>query len=213
MKTDLQILQHELALYDRVITHLHTIQRKSFLQYAIGIGQYVVKEFFEGDFHALHDKAHDKGASFQRFLVERKEELGELDLSATTLRTYVSAAEVAQGLPEHVAAQLGLVHLRQLSAVRDAPTREKMAHDAAHLHWNRGQIDIAVNDWKKAQRQGTEKRGPKPRPAVLRAASDAHAAVKRLHKLHGAAANLDVAHRVVLLGELAAMRKILDGLG
>lgn len=210
MATALQRYQRDLLLYDRVVGHLRTLQRTAFLGHAIAVGEYIVAEFFGGDFAAVHDKAHDKQLSFQDFLAARQEQLTDLDLPPTTLRTYIAAAEVARDLPEHVASKLGLVHLRQLAIVKDVPERKRLAHEAAGMQWTRQQLAVAVQDWRKAQRHGKRKPGPKPRPAVLQAAASARLAVRKLHKLHGAAGHLDEAHRMVLLVELAAMRKALD---
>jgi hypothetical protein len=211
MTTELQTLRTELALHDRVLAHLRTLQRKAFLGHAIAIGQYVVHEFFAGDFAAVHDKAHDKQRSFQDFLATRGEQLAELDLSATTLRTYVAAAEVAKDLPESVAAQLGLVHLRQLAAVTEVPVRQQMAHEAATLRWSKAQLGTAVGEWKRAKVKG-DKRGPKPRPAVLLAAAAVRTAARKLHGLHGAAVSLGAEHRAALRVELAEIQRLLAAL-
>jgi hypothetical protein len=208
MTTELQTLRAELALHDRVLAHLRTLQRKAFLGHAIAIGQYIVHEFFAGDFMAVHDKAHDKQRSFQDFLATRGEQLAELDLSATTLRTYVAAAEVAKDLPESVAAQLGLVHLRQLATVTEVPARQHMAHEAATLRWSKAQLGTAVGEWKRAKVKG-EKRGPKPRPAVLVAAAAVRTAARKLHGLHGAAVSLGAEHQAALRAEVVEIRKLL----
>jgi len=212
MTTALQSLHSQIALHDTVIRQLKTLNRKAFLQYAIDVGQQLVEAFFDGDFNALHDKNLDKQANFQVFLVERKDELSEMDLSGNTLRNYVAAAEVAHTLPKQLVGHLGLTHLSQLAIVRDAPERARLAHEAASMQWTKQQVATAVREWKDKTRHG-KRAGPKHKPEVLKAAVAMHAAMRRLHHLHGAATQLNDEHKTALKLEIKAATALLKELG
>ena len=137
--------------------------------------------------------------------------MAELDLSGRTLHRYIAATEFSRSLPDHVRAQLGLDHLQKLAAVPDATVRNRLAHDAATMHWTRDQVGIAVAEYKASLRHG-KKVGRKEKPAVLKSATALRAAVKHLMRLHGAANQLSPAHRAVLQSDLLAVRDALDGL-
>lgn len=191
------------AELDRAIAHLRTLNRQAFLQYVISVGNYLVKEFFGGDFSAVHDQNPNKQRSFVELLSRRTAELKEIDLSANTLRRYMAATEVWHGLPQHVRNRLGVEVMQRLAVIPNGPDREKLAHDAAEMQWTREQAAAAVRDYKAAKVHG-KRRGPKVKPDVLKKAVAVHRAVRELTRLHGAAESLGVAHRATFVNEIEA---------
>lgn len=191
-------------VFDTAIAHLRSLSRTAFLRYAITVGDYLVHHFFAGNYAALHDQDPNKAASLHAFLRERRAELAELDLSATTLRRYMAAAESWQALPDASREHLGLHQLQSLAAVGDPQERRQLAHQASVQHWSKEKTAAAVQDYKKRLRGG-QNRGRKPLPVVLKDAHALQGAAERLVRLHGAAQTLDAGHRQRFLAALDAV--------
>ncbi len=72
------------------------------------------------------------------------------------------------------------MHLAGLAAVVDPEKRQELAHDAATLRWTGEQVRLAVADQKTKARGGKAKPGRKEKPALLKAAVPARAALRKL---------------------------------
>ena len=179
MATDLVPTASDTQL-DAAIAHLKSLNRHAFLQYAVSVGQYFVNHFHDGDHAAALAAGSDKQGGIQALVSRRRAELQDLDLTGRTLRKYVAATVVWQGLPEQTRAKLGIDHLERLAAVGDVVERKKLADDAATMQWTLVQVATAVRQFQKEQRGGGKKRGRKEKPKALKLAVALAAAVKKV---------------------------------
>lgn len=197
---------------DRAVRHLRTLHKAHAVGLAIAVGEFVVREFYDGDFAAARSRDPGKHARFQQLLIRRGQELADLSLPGRTLRRCVAASDVWRGLPEESRSRLGVTHLETLAAVPNADERKRLAHEAAAMHWTGEQVQLAVKDLKRQERGEKRKPGRKTKPQVLKAAVAAHAELRRLYELRSAAVHLDGSHATEYAGLLASLQELVEKL-
>ena len=167
MSAAITTIETDLDRFDRTIEHLRNLSRGALLQYALGVGKYLIDDYFDGDVGAYFDTSRTKESSFNALLRDREAELKEMQLSPRTLRNYICAWDVWQQLPAPVQGQLDLTDLYKLATVSDTTERTKLATEAVDNNWSLHQVGTAVEQWKADKNVGKEKRGPKVHPEYI----------------------------------------------
>lgn len=154
-------------LLDRVITSLRALSRGVRLQYALQVGALLLDSFWSGNPENYRDKQKPAGTGFGALLQERAEQLDDLQLSPSTLRTYIRSTIVWRQLPAHVRERLDLPNLQVLTLLPDADQRGKLAAEAVQANLTTRQLETRVAQARQQLRKGAA-RGRKPVPEPLK---------------------------------------------
>lgn len=194
---------------EATVQHLRMLGRTALLQYALAVGRHLIDVWFDGEIQAYRDRTSSLHVGFQRLLDDRRADLADLNLSASTLRNYMLADVTWRELPVRVRERLELTHLYRLAKVVDPIARVELAHEAAERGWATRQLEAAIQD-----RLDTERlsRPRPPMPEEVRAWQQVFHAVRKAAEVPGNVGALPLGHRHVLRREVEASLERLQAL-
>ncbi len=144
-------------LLDRVVGGIREIALRKGLEYYLEVGQYLIDEFFDGDFEH-YAKRGKKHTSF-RALANHP----DLPMSYVTLHYAVRVRRQIALLPDDVRGALTFSHHKALLALRDEKARVSLARKAVDKKWTLATLKAEVSK-RIAKERASENRGRTPLP-------------------------------------------------
>ncbi len=151
-----------LDLVDSAVRDINRIYVGKGLEAARGIGEYVLKTFFDGKTRNFQRRGR-KHVSFRR-LAER----GDLRVSHMFIWNCVAFVDQLKLLPSDIAKALPVTHHTLLLPVHDEKTKVLLARKAVRENLTKRELAVEVRRVREQKTNGGARRGRPPTPAVVR---------------------------------------------
>ncbi len=143
---------------DEAVNFINRKTILSGLDLAREVGQYILDNFFDGDYQKFADPSSAKEGSF-RALLSRE----DLLLGNTTLYNFVRVSHQLELLPSDLVDRLTLTQHRALLPLPDPKLKEKLARRALDQGWTSSVLEAEVS-----KHLPVSRRGRKPSPLVVK---------------------------------------------
>ncbi len=161
-------------LVDRAVRDLNTIYVRKGLETARLIGEYVLANFFGGDFEELRRN----GTKFNSFRKLAKRE--DLHVSYTFLWNSVAVVEQLGVLPSDLAEALPLSHHKLLLPVNDPQEKVEFAQQAIKKDLSKRQLEAEIKRHRRAEDR--PRRGRRPLHPAVKALSRTRKAIDDIYE-------------------------------
>lgn len=127
---------HQLSSHEDILDALESVARRLGLQHRIESGKILLDAFYAGDARAYESRDNTKDTRFRDFVARHADALERFGWSETTARDAIRCWIVFQTLPDQVRQSLFYSQVVELTRIRDATLRTKVAigciqHDAS----------------------------------------------------------------------------------
>lgn len=143
---------------ERAVAYINDSVLGAGLELARQISEYVLNEFFDGDYARFVDPSRTKPASFRKLCRH-----ANLAIGGHRLYTYVRIGQQLKRLPEDVAERLSVTHHRALLPLKSDKERLELAVRAADEEWTGTQLESEVRS-----RLPPSTKGRKPLPVAVK---------------------------------------------
>ncbi|HNC94858.1 MAG TPA: hypothetical protein PKW90_01975 [Myxococcota bacterium] len=130
--------------HQATLARLHALSRNHLLFFRLEVGRLLLQDYFGGDPAAYHSQDPDKTQSFVGFLESCGEQLKEIGLGETVLRSCILAQAAVAALPPGTVERLLFSHIVELARVHDGATRSLLAQATIENQWSSRQLRDAA---------------------------------------------------------------------
>ncbi len=131
--------------HNATLGRLHALSRNHLLFFRLEVGRLLLQDYFGGDPAAYHSQDPNKIQSFNGFLQNCSEQLREIGLGESVLRSCIHAHVAVAALPPGTVERLLFSHIVELARVEDGATRGLLAQATIKNHWSSRQLRDAAH--------------------------------------------------------------------